>query len=356
MTDRSTDTDGSIATWAWDFGDGNAATTQNPSHAYSTEGNYEVRLTVTDDQGLTATATNSVMVTEEVDLTGLYNGTLTHDGNTREYARYVPASYTGDTKMPLVVYLHGAPENKEAAQATTDFIAVADAEDFIVVFAEAGFSSGNGFIWADGRGSGADAAFDDVSFVNALVDVLVSEVEINTAKIYVCGFSNGGSAVQRIAIESNAKFAAMATVSSGLHVKYETENPGRAIPMLFIHGTTDQLAPYAGGISPFVANLFTESLLGVDQSVSFWVTNNACNATPSENTLPDTDANDASTVTTLTYTGGSNGAEVKLYRITGGGHTWPGVAGRPAMPFGTTNNDIKAGQEIWDFFNQFELP
>ena len=52
----SHDPDGSIARYAWDFGDGTVATDANPSHTYTVPGTYIAVLTVTDNQGLTAAA------------------------------------------------------------------------------------------------------------------------------------------------------------------------------------------------------------------------------------------------------------------------------------------------------------
>src|SRR5439155_662001 len=50
FTDQSTDPDGSVATWQWDFGDGTTGTTRNPSHPYANGGDYTVTLTVKDNQ------------------------------------------------------------------------------------------------------------------------------------------------------------------------------------------------------------------------------------------------------------------------------------------------------------------
>ena len=49
--DQSTDSNGSIVSWFWDFGDGKTSTSKNPTHSYSGYGTYTVSLTVTDDDG-----------------------------------------------------------------------------------------------------------------------------------------------------------------------------------------------------------------------------------------------------------------------------------------------------------------
>ncbi len=62
FTDASTDSDGAIVSWAWDFGDGNTSTGQNPDVTYAAGGTYTVSLTVTDDQGATGSTSQSVTV------------------------------------------------------------------------------------------------------------------------------------------------------------------------------------------------------------------------------------------------------------------------------------------------------
>ncbi|HET6317265.1 MAG TPA: PKD domain-containing protein, partial [Chloroflexota bacterium] len=62
FTDASHDPDGSIVSWAWDFGDGGTSTAQNPSHTFATGGNYIVSLTVADNHGATASVSKTVHV------------------------------------------------------------------------------------------------------------------------------------------------------------------------------------------------------------------------------------------------------------------------------------------------------
>jgi hypothetical protein len=61
FTDASTD-NGSIASWSWDFGDGQSSTAQNPSHQYTANGTYTVILTLTDNDGESSTASDRVQV------------------------------------------------------------------------------------------------------------------------------------------------------------------------------------------------------------------------------------------------------------------------------------------------------
>ncbi|MBX9400543.1 PKD domain-containing protein [Lysobacter sp. BMK333-48F3] len=63
FSDGSTDSDGSIVSRAWAFGDGGTSAATNPSHAYTTAGTYTVSLTVTDNGGATHTASKPVTVT-----------------------------------------------------------------------------------------------------------------------------------------------------------------------------------------------------------------------------------------------------------------------------------------------------
>ncbi|WP_250449427.1 PKD domain-containing protein [Lysobacter enzymogenes] len=62
FTDSSSDSDGSIASRSWDFGDGTTSTATNPSKTYSAAGTYTVKLTVTDNGGASNTKTATVTV------------------------------------------------------------------------------------------------------------------------------------------------------------------------------------------------------------------------------------------------------------------------------------------------------
>ncbi|MFD0739911.1 M4 family metallopeptidase [Lysobacter koreensis] len=100
FTDTSTDSDGTIASRSWTFGDGTSSTATNPSKTYAAAGTYSVALTVTDNGGATNTKTGSVTVgggggdtvlSNGVAKTGLAGAT----GTELRYTMVVPAGATG---------------------------------------------------------------------------------------------------------------------------------------------------------------------------------------------------------------------------------------------------------------------
>jgi PKD repeat protein len=77
----SSDPDGTIVAYDWDFGDGNTGTGVSPTHSYSSVGSYTVTLTVTDDSGLSDTATSTADIAAGpqppvADPNGPYTGTV----------------------------------------------------------------------------------------------------------------------------------------------------------------------------------------------------------------------------------------------------------------------------------------
>lgn len=62
FTDASVDSDGTVSTWSWAFGDGGVSAVADPTHDYAAAGSYPVTLTVTDDDGETDSVTRTVTV------------------------------------------------------------------------------------------------------------------------------------------------------------------------------------------------------------------------------------------------------------------------------------------------------
>ncbi|MFC2080397.1 FISUMP domain-containing protein [Bacteroidota bacterium] len=90
FTDQSTN---EPISWAWDFGDGNSSSEQNPSHTYELEGTYSVGLTATNSAGSHADTVIDMITVTAIDITG-ETGTVTDiDGNTYNWIGIGPQAW-----------------------------------------------------------------------------------------------------------------------------------------------------------------------------------------------------------------------------------------------------------------------
>ncbi len=267
----------------------------------------------------------------------------------RTYLVHASTAFDGKAKLPLVVALHPFTGTGEIMERMTGFSALADRENFIVAYPD-----GNQYVWnADPAAPSSllKPPADDVAFIAALIDHLVAEHGADPDRVYLTGASSGGLMTHRVACELTAKLASAASVMITLPVGWQDhEKPSSALPFLLIQGTADPFFPWKGGTvneGPFRQSEYQSA----EETVSFWVNNNNAISPPTKTDIPDTDPNDGTTVFRDAYAANPEGAEVDLYGINGGGHTWPGSADT-CLEFlvGRTNQDINATQVIWDFF------
>ncbi len=150
---------------------------------------------------------------------------------------------------------------------------------------------------------------------------------------------------QRLAIERSHKFAAVAVVAASLSEWLASRfTPGRAMPILFIHGTADPVTPYVGGRQPGGARV-----LSVEDTVKIWAHFNVCNKSPEVQEIHG--LNNGPLVSVFTYGSCRNHSQVKLYRIEDGGHVWPGEPeDLSSSGVGKLSAGIDASEEIWKFF------
>jgi len=117
----SSDSDGTIAGYAWDFGDGNTASGSTASHSYAAAGTYTVTLTVTDDAGASDTSSQNVTVSEPS--TG--GVTLSANGYKNKGRWTSDLSWDGATTTDVDIYRDGSllttTANDGAYTDATDF-------------------------------------------------------------------------------------------------------------------------------------------------------------------------------------------------------------------------------------------
>ncbi|MGE5191530.1 MAG: alpha/beta hydrolase family esterase, partial [Deltaproteobacteria bacterium] len=121
--------------------------------------------------------------------------------------------------------------------------------------------------------------------------------------------------------------------------------------IVHFHGTADSIVAWNG---PDETTASTFSFKPVDESIRLSVEANRCWPDPAIEELPDL-ADDGTTVTRQTYRPRPNGAEVVLYKINGGGHTWPGHNSLDRL-LGPSTQDLSANDVMWEFFQRHPLP
>lgn len=276
---------------------------------------------------------------------------LLHQNLQRQFMVHLPPGFSSSQQRALVVNLHGGSGNMVSAQGFSQMNPVADQNNFVVAWPQGIGVAAPGFSWADGRNTSADqAGIDDIGFIHRLVDTLVRRYNIDSNRIYLCGFSNGGFMVQRLACQSPGKFAAMASLGASMDTGlYRQCTPVRLVPMAFFNGTADPAMPYNGGA---MQNPLVKPVVPVDSAVQSWVRRNQCQQAQPVFNFPDLFVGDSSTAQLFRYSQCACQSEVLFYKLINGGHTWPGVfvPGQAAV-LGNTNRDIQASVELWQFFN-----
>lgn len=106
FTDQSSDSDGSVVAWSWDFGDGNASLDQNPAHVFAENGNYDVELTVTDNDGLQKTVVKTVSVNDGVEPPIVI--TLSASKSSSWFSTYANLTWSGATSDRVDIYRNGS--------------------------------------------------------------------------------------------------------------------------------------------------------------------------------------------------------------------------------------------------------
>jgi polyhydroxybutyrate depolymerase len=279
--------------------------------------------------------------------------TTVFGGLKRTFLLHLPGGVARGTRLPLVIVLHGGGGNSARIARLTGFSALADREQFAVLYPDAI----NGH-WNDGRGvqnfRSQRENVDDVGFIARLIEQLEQQAGIDRTRVCATGMSNGAMMCLRLASELGDRIAAIAPVGGAMAAALPEQcRPSHPMPVFISNGTRDPFVPWEGGGVGLLNK--RGKVLSVPQTVEFWVRHNGCRTRPRIERLPDADPNDDITVTRSTYEQGRDGSEVILYRVQGGGHTWPGGAER-ARHFGPRSRDFDATGEIWKFFSRHRRP
>lgn len=279
---------------------------------------------------------------------GDYDCTMVIDDRKRTYRVHLPTGVKTGERLPLVIMLHGGQMTGIQMERITGLSETADDKNFVVVYPDAiGIYKGR-LYWNDSR----VPEVDDVAFISALIDELIIRENIDPRRVYVAGYSNGGGMANFLGVAISDKIAAIAPVAGTIVRDMDRKwQPKRPVPVLYFHGTADQLAYYEGG----TAGTFRGSSLSAEQHVQWWAKMNGCDFEPACKELKKDPS--GLSIKRYIYGKGRGTAKVVFYRIEGGGHTWPGKPNAfPIKIYGKTTVNLDANEIIWRFFKNYKLP
>lgn len=285
-----------------------------------------------------------------------YSSSIEVGDHKRTYFVHLPSTLPPSQPWPVLLIFHGYRYPVEPMRALTQFDALADEYDFVAVY-----PLGYDEMWQSDEFISLSFRTDDIEFVSALIDEIQSDLPVDPTRIYAVGFSNGGIFSNRLACELSDRIAAFGsvagTMSDAVHYLPEPCDPPAPVPIVFIHGTDDRLVIF-NEKSPHGATA-SASLWSIPDTIDYWAGINGCGDSPIISDVPDV-PDDGTQVTKEAYGDCQEGAEVVLYTIEGGGHTWPGnmdyVDAALEVGVGLISADLDGSVALWEFVSEFSLP
>lgn len=254
-----------------------------------------------------------------------------YKGTNRTYAMYKPDNLSADA--PLVVYAHGYGSK---TRWLADLNAAADRHGFAVCYPDGLPDSRGKEGWKVGYPPQESIVIDEADYFRNLLDEVCARYGLSRENVFCAGMSNGGDLCYQFAYTDPTLFRAYASVAGlTFECTYLPEKLTAPVPFMEIHGTADKTSMWGGdhenkgGWGAYIP---------VPLAVAAIAANNRC-TTEVTDTVPSLPESGKTVVRTV-YGNSPSGADVVLYRIEGGKHSW-------------AKKDIETSEIIWNFFEPY---
>ena len=257
----------------------------------------------------------------------------------REFYIVNPSNLNSDNQLPLLISLHGGADYADANMQYTGFLDIINEKGFVAIFPQGTVAAGKGDTGWYAGGDCTNLEVCDLSFIERLIDYSIEDLNIDENRVYVSGFSNGAFMVYTLACFLSNKVAAFAPVSGSMSPDdYQICNPQRPIPVIHIHGTSDDSIPIQG--NDYVTPL---------QQVSSYLSSlNNC----SQNSfINGEDTNEDGYAWYSEISSNCNqGVIVNFTYLENFGHSWPSTESGKGG-----GADIDGASFIWEFLSTYDI-
>jgi len=290
---------------------------------------------------------------------GDFDLSLQVGSKTRTFLVHLPPGFAERGPLPVLLAFHGGGGSAQGFQKYAGLDAVADREGFVVVYPDGTGRLGRRLLsWNAGGccGRAREQHVDDVGFATRVLADLARDLPLDRTRVYATGHSNGGMMAYRLAAEAAERIAAIAPVAGAMQLA--SFAPSRPVPVLHVHSVDDPRALYGGGLGPpFPFTRVRVEHRAVEADLARWAALAGCAVEPSvveQRRAPEGRPDAGHTATLLDYGPCTTGAGVRLWKLTGAGHGWPGAP--PVLPervMGPETHVIDAAEEVWRFVRGF---
>ena len=264
--------------------------------------------TTTPGRPTTATSTTTTVPGRPTNVK-LEDGTVQQGIIQRQYLVMSPKDVEAGQRLPVVMVLHGLGFDRYAISVEAEWARAVERDRFIAVFPQGVLNSWNAGPCCP---PASLAGVDDVGFLDQVTTQLTARPEVDPARLYLTGFSNGGIMTYAMACARPELFAAVAPMA-GTNLGGCT--PAQPVSLLHMHGDPDPVVPYDGKVT-LSQILSSADFPPVPDSVAAWARADGCDPAPrvTEEDGP---------VTREVWAGCDSGKRVELITYPGNGHTWP---------------------------------
>lgn len=260
-----------------------------------------------------------VLLVSMISTAVLAQSSLNIDAGRGEVPVFVPADYTANSPLPLIVLLHGYGSSGLQQNGYMRISELVDRYGFVL-------ATPDGTQETQGRNArfwnASDACcnfyandLDDAAYVLEIINTVSAEYSIDARRIYLIGHSNGGFMSYKTAHTYSDVIAGIASLA-GAEATTEQAAPANPVHVLQIHGTADATIAYNGG--EIQGNVYP----GAEETVSRWAAYNGCAAEGLVTATLDLDQSLEGLETTVTrYSNNCQpGGSAELWTITDGAH------------------------------------
>ena len=231
----------------------------------------------------------------------------------------VPDIHPGE-RRPLLIFLHGLGASGKTAFDVLHLAELGARERIFVLAPDGDLDHQKRRFWNAGPSccNFDHAAVDDVARLTALIDQWRARPDVDPARVYLTGHSNGGFMTERLACSLGPRIAAAASLSGAAPDSASECAPSAPLALLEVHGDADAIVRYAGG------SVFDSPALAahpaIEQGFRDWAKRFGCTGEPKSAPDLDLDARLPGAETRVEEYPSCARGSVALWTVRGGSH------------------------------------